>query len=126
MIDHLFCDIIFLGGIYMEKGTSFSTMFIYIAMVIVATSTLVNLSHSFSLFYILRLIIDCGLISSYYLLTKERKIGFPLMWLCIFIFLLLIYITQSPQHCLTIFFSSEFLMSIAVSFNIFPKLKKMK
>lgn len=126
MIDHLFCDIIVLGGIYMEKGTSFSTMFIYIAMVIVATSTLVNLSHSFSLFYILRLIIDCGLISSYYLLTKERKIGFPLMWLCILIFLLLIYITQSPQQCLTILFSSEFLMNIAISFNIFQKLKNMK
>ena len=66
-----------------EKGTSFSIMFIYIAMVVIGSSSLIDLSRSFSFFYILKLIIDCILLGGYYLLIKEKKIGFLIMWLCI-------------------------------------------
>ena len=52
-----------------EKGTSFSIMFIYIAMVVIGSSSLIDLSRSFSFFYILKLIIDCILLGGYYLLN---------------------------------------------------------
>lgn len=109
-----------------EKGTSFSIMFIYIAMVVIGSSSLIDLSRSFSFLYILKLIIDCILLGGYYLLIKEKKIGFLIMWLCIPILILLIGLSLSFHQVITIIFSYEFLLNIAVTLTIFPKLKNMK
>ena len=80
----------------------------------------------FSFFYILKLIIDCILLGGYYLLIKEKKIGFLIMWLCIPILILLIGLSLSFHQVITIIFSYEFLLNIAVTLTIFPKLKNMK
>ncbi|WP_232780436.1 hypothetical protein [Candidatus Stoquefichus sp. SB1] len=106
-----------------SKGTNFTTTFICIAMVLMSISILVSLTNYFSVFNILRAFCGIIIIFGYYLLTKEKKIGFIAMWLGTILYALILQILGPEGALISIFISSEFILNIFVTFAVINKLK---
>lgn len=106
-----------------SKGTNFTTMFIYIAMIMMSISILASLTSYFSFFNILRACSGIIIVFGYYLLTKEKKVGFIAMWLGTILYALILQILGPEGALISIFISSEFILNIFVTFAVMNKLK---
>lgn len=106
-----------------SKTTNSTTMFIYIAMVIMGVSIIVSLTNYFSFFNILRAICGMTIIFGYYLLTQQKKVGFIVMWLGTLFYALTLQILDPEGAIVSIFMSSEIILNIFVTFAVSKQLK---
>ena len=106
-----------------SKTTNSTTMFIYIAMVIMGVSIIVSLTNYFSFFNILRAICGMTIIFGYYLLTQQKKVGFIVMWLGTLFYALTLQILGPEGAIVSIFMSSEIILNIFVTFAVSKQFK---